>query len=56
MIVRMVHPKHGAMHAYDQTEVKRLQGYGWVIEEKPVVVDIDVPVVCKKRGRPAKAK
>lgn len=35
MIVRMVHPEHGATHVYDQGEMARLQGLGWSVEGEP---------------------
>lgn len=52
MIVRMVHPVHGATHAYDQGEVDRLKKLGWDVE-KPAI-----PTAADKRkpGRPPKAK
>lgn len=33
-IVRMIHPQHGAMHAYDTGEVARLRGFGWTPEDE----------------------
>jgi hypothetical protein len=63
----MVHPEHGAMHAYDTGEVERLKGYGWHAEEqapaakvKPVKVEPEKepePVATLKRplGRPPKS-
>jgi hypothetical protein len=32
MIVRMVHPEHGATHVYDDSELERLRKYGWAPE------------------------
>ena len=33
MPTRMIHPAHGAMHAYDTGEIARLQGLGWSVEK-----------------------
>jgi hypothetical protein len=33
MATRMVHPLHGATHAYTPQEVLYLQGKGWTVEE-----------------------
>lgn len=30
--IRMVHPQHGATHAYDSGEVAKLKGFGWQVE------------------------
>lgn len=32
MTTRMVHPLHGATHAYDNSEIERLKGFGWAVE------------------------
>lgn len=32
MTTRMVHPLHGATHAYDNGEIERLKGFGWAVE------------------------
>ena len=67
MIVLMTHPNHGLMHAYDHSEVERLQKLGWS-EKKPntpasvPAVNAIPPVTLadepqrKKLGRPFKAK
>lgn len=34
MIVRMVHPEHGAMHVYDAGELERVRKFGWVPEDE----------------------
>jgi hypothetical protein len=37
MIVRMVHPEHGATHVYDESELEKLKGFGWSVEgDEPV--------------------
>lgn len=56
--VRMVHPLHGATHAYDQGEVERLKGYGWQPEEAPELVKLPVLEEPPKRkpGRPKKGE
>lgn len=48
--LRMTHPKHGATHAYDNTEMLRLKQSGWAEEAggDPEVKD------APKRGRPKK--
>lgn len=70
MTTRMVHPLHGATHAYDNSEIERLKGFGWAVDgEKPAGDEhLDLiktalktafpPVVFEKRkpGRPANAK
>jgi hypothetical protein len=28
----MIHPRHGATHVYDNSEVERLKGWGWSVE------------------------
>lgn len=70
MATRMVHPLHGATHAYDTGEVDRLKGLGWSVEgEKPAGdghLDLIVPALAssfqwpvverRKPGRPPKAK
>jgi hypothetical protein len=38
MTTRMTHPQHGATHAYDKSEIERLEKLGWSVEkpaEKP---------------------
>lgn len=35
MTTRMVHPLHGATHAYDNGEIERLKGFGWAVEVPP---------------------
>lgn len=37
MTTRMVHPQHGATHAYDTGEIQRLEKLGWSVE-KPAVM------------------
>jgi hypothetical protein len=62
--IRMKHPDHGFMHAYNTAEVAKLRGLGWAPEDEfnvPVVgVDKDGDGVIdqafkKKPGRPKKA-
>jgi hypothetical protein len=58
MIVRMVHPDHGATHVYDTSELERLKGYGWSVEgeeAKPVKTEPEAPA-RKKPGPKPKAK
>jgi hypothetical protein len=71
MTTRMIHPEHGAMHAYDAGEIERLQKLGWAVEI-PVVATVTQSVVVtynapptiaekleeakRKPGRPPKAK
>ena len=44
MIVRMVHPEHGAMHVYDNGELERNRKFGWVPESEVVpVINGDTP-------------
>jgi hypothetical protein len=61
----MIHPEHGATHAYDTGEIERLKGLGWAVEvpadpkEQPPVVTLSqhmAAVAKRKPGRPAKAK
>jgi hypothetical protein len=59
----MVHPLHGATHAYDNSEIERLKGLGWSVEEPktaqslPVAGYIDVLRAQRnKPGRPPKVK
>ena len=60
MIQRMKSPDGGFTHAYDEGEVQRLIGLGWVkVDEKPIVkldnvVLEEVPVEPARRGRPPK--
>lgn len=35
MTTRMIHPEHGATHAYDNSEIERLKGFGWAVEVPP---------------------
>ena len=50
----MTHPEHGAMHAYDKSEVERLRALGWSVEgEKPVAEQVPER---KKPGPKPKAK
>lgn len=37
MTTRMVHPLHGATHAYDAGEIARLEGLGWSVEVPAVM-------------------
>jgi hypothetical protein len=57
--IRMTHPLHGAMHAYDAAEIEKLKGWGWSVEgdaeKAPVEIGVDAEIP-KKRGRPPKAK
>jgi hypothetical protein len=39
-ITYMVHPEHGAMHAYDSGEVKRLEGHGWKVAKEPTAAEL----------------
>lgn len=62
MIVRMVHPDHGATHVYDSSELDRLKSWGWSVEgenppviEPPAVVSEPAPE-RKKPGPKPKAK
>lgn len=56
--ILMTHPLHGATHAYDHGDIRRLQGYGWTIAEvkapEPVVepVAVEEAEVKRKPGRP----
>jgi hypothetical protein len=34
MCTRMTHPNHGSTHAYGESEVQRLRGYGWVPDDE----------------------
>jgi hypothetical protein len=62
----MMHPQHGWTHAYDNGEIEKLKGLGWVVEgaEVPVINNHEEPVVLpvldeppkRKPGRPPKAK
>ena len=65
--VRMKHPNHGFMHAYDKEELERLKGWGWSPEEPEAGSDaLDryaavaqaeaIALAPKKRGRPKKAQ
>ena len=71
MTTLMVHPLHGAMHAYSNSEIERLKGLGWSVEMPAVLVSspsngkgcYPVPDVVqfyeepkRKPGRPPKAK
>lgn len=55
----MKSPDGGFTHAYDEGEVQRLIGLGWV-KEVPQIVKLDnvvleeVPVEPARRGRPPK--
>lgn len=62
MTTRMVHPLHGAMHAYGKGEIERLQAMGWEVEAEKACkaalaesMRLDPPPK-RKPGRPAKAK
>jgi len=35
MTTRMIHPQHGATHAYDGGEIERLTRLGWTAESAP---------------------
>ena len=68
MTTRMIHPQHGATHAYDNSEIARLKNLGWSVEAEPekparvVGADTDGDGVIdkvfaepkKKPGRPKK--
>lgn len=61
MTTRMAHPEHGFTHAYDASEIKRLESFGWKVEapeaDLPVIEDTDEPGrPAKRRGRPPKAQ
>lgn len=66
MIIRMVHPQHGATHVYDTVELERHRALGWLTEEaaKPPTVDVSrdalIPAVSLDELRdemaPAKRK
>ena len=54
MTTRMIHPLHGATHAYDAGEIAKLQGWGWAVElpppdepDDPAIEPAIVPVVRK---------
>lgn len=34
MLTRMIHPAHGAMHAYSVGEIEKLRTQGWAPEEE----------------------
>lgn len=36
----MTHPKHGAMHAYDDGEIERLEKSGWKKAEMPTAEEL----------------
>jgi hypothetical protein len=38
--IRMIHPEHGAMHAYDDAEQKRLERDGWKVEGAKVELEV----------------
>jgi hypothetical protein len=59
MATRMIHPKHGATHAYDVTEIQRLQADGWSVEVPEVKAPEPAPEPepeKRKPGRPPKAQ
>ena len=62
MCTRMVHPEHGAMHAYGKGEVDRLEAIGWSVEDaqSPAVVTAEdkqaEATAPRRRGRPPKAE
>ena len=71
MTTRMVHPKHGATHAYRTAEVEKLKGFGWEVESEVAqavaedklqaeieddIASLIVDAPKKKLGRPSKAK
>lgn len=67
MTTRMVHPTHGATHAYGAADVDRLKGLGWAVEAQAIkapVINGDAnapsPAVIeeqkRKPGRPPKVK
>lgn len=37
MTTRMVHTQHGAMHAYEASEIERLEKLGWEVESAAVL-------------------
>lgn len=53
MTTRMVHPLHGATHAYDVNEIERLKGWGWSVEvpAAPVAEEVLIPVLGVAEGR-----
>jgi hypothetical protein len=56
---RMIHPDHGATHAYDEGEIAKLKAVGWSVEGEAVAIPGDAPetvVPIVRRGRPPKAK
>jgi hypothetical protein len=59
----MIHPEHGAMHAYDTGEIERLQKLGWSIEGEKSQGEVHIELIkatvappARKPGRPPKAK
>lgn len=58
MTTRMVHPEHGATHAYDKGDLERLEKLGWSVETMAHQEQVQQAQVPVKRppGRPPKAK
>lgn len=61
MTIRMIHPKHGAMHVYGQGEVDRHIKLGWSVDAPketiaPAEFEANAEPVKRKPGRPPKAK
>lgn len=41
MTTRMIHPEHGATHAYGAGEVERLESLGWAVEGEPCIAKFE---------------
>lgn len=57
MTTRMLHPEHGATHAYSEGEIQKLKASGWIVEgeqDEPAPV-VEPAVEKRKPGRPRKA-
>jgi hypothetical protein len=52
----MVHPLHGATHAYDTGEIERLKKLGWDVEVPKVEAPKIIQEERKKPGPKPKAK
>ncbi len=47
MLLRMTHPKHGAMHVYTEAEALQHEKWGWV-REKPAEEKKPEPIKVKR--------
>jgi hypothetical protein len=55
MCTRMTHPNHGSTHAYGESEIQRLRGYGWVPDDElnpPQVVKEELTTEPQARKKP----